>query len=85
VTLPLPFIVFLILGTESDHSDPSVVPRYLFELDEAAKGVEVGVDVDAGLSLGVPGVEGVGVGGLPLCMNLRLRVPVEIDMASERM
>lgn len=44
-----------------------------------------------GAGTGVPGVEGVGVdgplgeplSGVPRCINLRLRVPVEIDMAGE--
>jgi hypothetical protein len=44
-----------------------------------------------GAGTGVPGVEGAGVdgplgeplSGVPRCMNLRLRVPVEIDMAGE--
>ena len=47
------------------------------------------MNLEEGAGTGVPGVEGVGVdgplgeplSGVPRCMNLRLRVPVEIDMA----
>lgn len=52
--------------------------------------MDVDVDVDLEAGTGVPGVEGAGVegplgdalSGVPRCMNLRFRVPVEIDMVA---